>query len=43
MFGVRAFLRSSTQRKSQESLEAITMAEEVVKWVENAWKLLRRE
>lgn len=31
------------QYSEKESLEAIAMAEEVVKWVEGAWKLLRRE
>ncbi|MEM4665524.1 MAG: HEPN domain-containing protein [Sulfolobales archaeon] len=31
------------QYSEKESLEAITMAEEVVKWVEDTWKSLRRE
>ncbi|MEM2021859.1 MAG: HEPN domain-containing protein [Zestosphaera sp.] len=31
------------QYSEKESLEAIAMAEEVVKWVEGVWKLLRKE
>lgn len=31
------------QYSEKESLEAITMAEEIIKWVEDTWKLLRKE